>query len=127
VFIDKNITSDSVLLVDASNLGEKIKIDGKNQKTVLRESEISKIIETFANNTEEKNFSIAVPLSTVEKKKYSFSAGQYFEVEVEHIEITEDEFNERIEEISNELREYEKDSSELTTKLIEQLGRLRYE
>ena len=127
VFIDKSNTSDSVLLVDASNLGEKIKIDGKNQKTVLREAEINKIIDTFANNIEEKNFSIVVPLSTVEKKKYSFSAGQYFEVEVEHIEISEDEFKEKIEIISNELREYEKESSELTSMLIEQLGRLKYE
>lgn len=127
VFIDKNCSSDSVLLVDASNLGEKIKIDGKNQKTVLSENEIDKIINTFENNIEEKSFSIVVPLSTVEKKKYSFSAGQYFEVEVEHIEISEDEFNKKIEEISITLTEYEKESSAITSNLIEQLGRLRYE
>ena len=58
LFIDKSIkpTIDEegneiypkVLLMDASNLGEKVK-DGKNQKTVLSAEETEKIIDTFIN------------------------------------------------------------------------------
>lgn len=33
--------------MDASKLGTKEKVDGKNQKTVLSEEEIAKIIDTF--------------------------------------------------------------------------------
>lgn len=45
LFIDKANTGD-VVLIDASNLGEKIK-DGKNQKTVLTADEERKICDTF--------------------------------------------------------------------------------
>ena len=45
LFIDKT-NQDDVILIDASNLGEKIK-DGKNQKTLLNSNEMEKIILTF--------------------------------------------------------------------------------
>ncbi|MEP1213496.1 N-6 DNA methylase [Marinobacter sp.] len=45
LFIDENNKSD-VVLIDASNLGQKIK-DGKTQKTVLSQEEEQHIIDTF--------------------------------------------------------------------------------
>ncbi len=47
LFLDKT-NKEKVVLIDASNMGEKIK-DGKNQKTVLSEEEEDKIISTFNN------------------------------------------------------------------------------
>jgi probable HAF family extracellular repeat protein len=45
LFIDAT-NNEEVILIDASNLGEKVK-EGKNQKTVLRTEEEQQIIETF--------------------------------------------------------------------------------
>lgn len=51
-FLDTQNKGD-VVLIDASNLGTKVK-DGKNQKTVLSETEEQQIIDTFNNKS--KNF-----------------------------------------------------------------------
>src|SRR5690606_11815637 len=47
IFLEKGKYIEDVILLDASNLGEKVKIDGSNQKTILSLSEISLIIDTF--------------------------------------------------------------------------------
>lgn len=47
LFIDAS-NKEKVVLIDASNLGEKVK-DGKNQKTVLTECEEKRICEAFNN------------------------------------------------------------------------------
>ena len=49
LFIDKENRNGNVILMDASKLGTKIKVDGKNQRTVLSDGEICKIIDTFNN------------------------------------------------------------------------------
>lgn len=97
LFIDKSNKGKKVLLVDASKLGEKVK-EGKNQRTVLREDEIEKIVNTFAKNEVIGDFSVEVSYDELKEKNYSFSAGQYFEVKIEYVEITEEEFNNRIDE-----------------------------
>ncbi|MFW6585193.1 HsdM family class I SAM-dependent methyltransferase, partial [Acinetobacter baumannii] len=58
LFLDKN-KSDTVILIDASNLGEKVK-EGKNQKTILSSVEEQKIIDIFNSKLEEENLSILV-------------------------------------------------------------------
>ena len=49
VFLDNDgVSDDKVLLVDASNLGTKQKVEGtKNQRTYLSDDEINHIIDTF--------------------------------------------------------------------------------
>ena len=61
--------------MDASKMGTKIKVDGKNQKTVLSESEICKIIDTFNKKIDEDGFCVTVSYENIEDKKLSFSAG----------------------------------------------------
>jgi len=60
LFIDAS-NKDKVVLIDASNLGEKVK-DGKNQKTVLTEEEERRICEVFNNKWSEEDFSVVVIL-----------------------------------------------------------------
>ncbi len=55
LFLDKTNTED-VVLVDASNLGTKVK-DGKNQKTVLSPAEEQQIIDVFNAKEAKDNFS----------------------------------------------------------------------
>jgi len=76
LFIDAT-NRDEVILIDASDLGEKIK-EGKNQKTLLRPEDEEQIITTFNRKDSIDDFSVAVSYEEIEAKKYSFSAGQYF-------------------------------------------------
>lgn len=47
VFLDASEKHDHALLMDASKLGEKRKVDGKNQRTFLSADEIEQIVVTF--------------------------------------------------------------------------------
>lgn len=97
LFIDKtnNEESSNVILVDASKLGKKVK-DGKNQRTVLSSGEISRIENTFIHQEEIDDFSVKVSYEQIRSKNYSFSAGQYFEVKVQYVELTQEEFGHKI-------------------------------
>ena len=91
MFLDKGNKDDSAVLMDASKLGHDEKV-GKNKKRVLDPDEIKKIIDTFLKKEEIEDFSVVVPFADFKDKNYSFSAGQYFEVKIEHVDITPEEF-----------------------------------
>ena len=95
LFIDKSNTDGSIMLIDASKLGKKVK-EGKNQKTVLNDTEVKLIEDTFINQDVVEDFSVKVFYEQIAEKNYSFSAGQYFEVKIEYVEISEEEFNNRM-------------------------------
>lgn len=104
LFLDKANTDGKVLLLDASKLGTKVK-DGKNQKTVLSDDEVTRIINTFVGHQVEDDFSVSVSTEDIKNKGYSFSAGQYFEVKIEHIDITAEEFQSKMDEYKARLSE----------------------
>ena len=126
IILDKSIQNEKVLLIDASNLGTKIK-DGKNQKTVLSNEEIIKIEDTFINKVIENDFSALVSFEEIKEKNYSFSAGQYFDVKIEYQEITQEEFNNSIKEYKSKLEQLEKESNNLFSDIIKSLEELKYE
>lgn len=125
LFIDRANKSGKVLLVDASKLGDKVK-DGKNQRTVLREDEIEKIVETFAKQRVIDDFSVEVTYDQLKEKNCSFSAGQYFDVRIEYVELTKEEFNKKIKEFSNNLDKYFSDGKELENEIRQRLEELKY-
>lgn len=125
IFIDKANKDGKVVLIDASKLGEKIKIDN-NQKTVLRDFEIEKIINTFKKQDEVEDFSKVVTFDDIKQKKYSLSAGQYFDIKIEYVDITAEEFNSRMVEHKKKLSEMFKESHELEKEIMEQLGKLKF-
>jgi type I restriction enzyme M protein len=94
VFLDKENKED-VVLIDASNLGTTVK-EGKNQKTLLSEAEENRIINTFTQKEVEEDFSVVVKYDDIKAKNYSLSAGQYFEVKIEYIDITAEEFDAKL-------------------------------
>ncbi len=109
IFLDKNNTEE-VVLIDASNLGTKIK-EGKNQKTVLSEAEEQQIIETFNEKKTIDDFSVVVSYDDIEKKNNSFSAGQYFKVKIEYIDISTESF-------VDSMKTYHKTIGELSIKSV---------
>lgn len=126
LFIDKTNKDEKVLLVDASKLGKKVK-DGKNQRTILRKNEIEKIVKTFEKNEDLDEFSVEVTYDKIREKNYSFSAGQYFEVKIEYMKLTQDEFDEKIEEFKEQLNSYFSDSKKLEEEIKKSLEELKYE
>ena len=126
IILDKSNQDGNVLLVDASNLGTKVK-DGKNQKTVLSSEEIIKIEDTFINQIIEVDFSVLVSFDEIKEKNYSFSAGQYFDVKIDYKEITQEEFNNSIKEYKSKLEQLEKESNNLYSNIIKSLEDLKYE
>lgn len=127
LFIDKENKDGKVLLMDASKLGHKEKVDGKNQRTVLEESEIQSIIDTFTNGEEKDDFSVLVDYDQIEQKKYSFSAGQYFEVKIEYVELKQEEFNAKMTEYTDNLKELFAEGDKLQKEILEQLKKVKYE
>lgn len=125
IFLDKNNAED-VVLIDASNLGTKIK-EGKNQKTVLSEVEEQQIIDTFNNKKVVDDFSILVSYDEIKTKSYSLSAGQYFDIKIEYIDITEDEFDSKFQEFESNLNTLFDESNNLEKQIQLNLKGLSYE
>ena len=95
LFIDKSNTNGEVLLMDASKLGTKVKV-GKNQKTVLSPKELKDVVDKFIEHKVEDDFTVSVSYEQIAEKNYSFSAGQYFDVKIQYIELSPEEFESRI-------------------------------
>jgi type I restriction enzyme M protein len=127
LFIDRDNKDGKVILMDASKLGTKEKLDGKNQRTVLSPKEIDKIIDTFNAEKPEDNFCVAVTYADIEAKRNSFSAGQYFEVKIEYEELTPEEFSERMNGFSLRIDKLFDESHYLEQEIKKQMGRVKYE
>lgn len=127
LFIDKSKEYDHALLMDSSKLGEKRKVDGKNQRTFLSQEEMDRIINVFNASEEQDDFSVLASYEDIVTKNYSFSAGQYFEVKIQYEDMTPDEFNERLAEHTEKLQELFAEDNRLQSTIEEQLRRLRFE
>ena len=119
VFIDKSGV-DKPVLIDASKLGETIKENG-NQKTKLRTEEIQQIVNTFRNKEVVEDFSVTPTFDEIKEKGYSFSAGQYFDIKIDYVDITEDEFNRRMDNFKTMLRQQFNESHRLEEEILKQL------
>ncbi len=127
VFIDKtnNAENAKVVLVDASKLGKKVK-DGKNQKTLLNNEDEQKIIDAFATQETIDDFSAVLDYREIAEKNYSFSAGQYFAIRIDYIDITEDEFDVKINESQKKLEALFEQGDALQKDIFLNLRRLKY-
>lgn len=125
LFFDKSASSDKVILIDASKLGEEYK-EGNNQKRRLRDFEVDKIVEVFQNKESVDDFSVAVTYDEIKEKGYSLSAGQYFDIKIDYVDITEDEFNNRMAAYKAELSAQFEESHRLESEILKQLDSLKF-
>ncbi len=116
LFLDKNNKED-VVLIDASGLGTKVK-EGKNQKTELSEEEKNKIIHTFNQKEVIDDLSVVVSYDEITAKNYSLSAGQYFEVKIEYVDITQEEFEEKLKGFEDNLKKLFRESNSLEKEIL---------
>lgn len=126
LFFDNSRTADKVVLIDASKLGEEYK-DGNLQKRRLRPEEIEKIITTFRNKEAVDDFSVAVTYDEIIAKKYSLAAGQYFDVKIEYVELTQEEFEAKMSAFKTELQSFFDEGNALQAEIMKQLGKVNYE
>ena len=126
VFLDKSKTNDKVILIDATKMGEEYQ-EGNNKKVRLTNEEIDRIVEAFKNKRSEGDFSVAVTYEEIKEKKYSLTAGQYFDLKIEYVDITLEEFNSRMNDYRKSLSAYFHRGHEIEQSLIDQINRVWYE
>lgn len=126
LFLDKEADSEHIVLLDASKLGETVK-EGKNQRTVLTQTEEQLIIDTFNNKQVVEDLSVVVTKAEIEAKNYSFSAGQYFEVKIEHVDITPEEFATKMKTFESNLANLFAENKTLEIEIQNNLKGLIYE
>lgn len=73
------------------------------------------------------DFSIAVSYDEIKAKNYSLSAGQYFDVKIEYVDITQEQFAEKMEGFTTNLDSLFSQSLELEAEIRKQLAGLKYE
>ena len=112
--------------MDASKLGKKIKV-GKNQKTVLSPKELKDIVDKFIEHKVEDDFTVSVSYEQIAEKNYSFSAGQYFDVKIEFIELTPQAFESKMKEYKKVIRELFDESKKLEDEIITHLEDVNYD
>ncbi|MEQ1966950.1 class I SAM-dependent DNA methyltransferase [Xenorhabdus nematophila] len=122
LFIDAS-NKDKVVLIDASNLGEKVK-DGKNQKTVLTPEEEQQIIDVFNNKWTEEDFSVVIGYEQIAAKNYSLSAGQYFDIKIEYVDITPEQFTTKMKGFTDNLDNLFEQSRKCELEIKKQLAGL---
>ena len=126
LFFDKSASADKVILIDASKLGEEYKDANGLKKVRLNDDEIEKIVMTFLNKEAVEDFSVAVTYDEIKEKNYSLSAGQYFDIKIDYVDITEEEFNSRIAGYKLTLADQFAESHRLEKEIMAQLEMLKF-
>ena len=126
LFFDKSGDSDNVTLIDASKLGELYK-EGRIQKRRLRAEEIDQIVETFTKQEAVDDFSVIVSYDDIKEKNYSLAAGQYFDVKIEYVDLTPEEFQAQMAEYQATLQDLFTKSANLQDEIMTQLSTVSYE
>ena len=125
LFFDKSAKADKVILIDASKLGEEYK-EGNNKKSRLRDFEVEQIVHTFRNCEAVDDFSVAVTYDEIKEKGYSLSAGQYFDIKIDYVDITEEEFNQRMNNFKSTLKAQFAESHRLEEEILKQLQSITF-
>ena len=123
LFIDKTDTKKNVVLIDASSLGEKVK-EGKTQKTVLSNNDQTQIINTFNDKVAVDDFAVVVSYQNIQAQNFSLSASQYFDIKIKHVNITQEEFKEKIQDSNKKLDSLFSQSRKLETEIKKKLDKL---
>lgn len=127
LFFDNSRKTEKVVLIDASKLGEEYQDANGLKKKRLRDGEINQIIEAFRSNQSIDDFSVVLDYQQIKDKKYSLAAGQYFDVKIEYIELSEEEFAEKMNSYTSELENLFNEGNKLQKEIMEQLKKVRYE
>ena len=125
VIIDKSKKHNEAVLIDASKLGEDYQEAGLKKHRLLPE-EILQIINAFRKREKIDDFSVIVSKESIQKKGYSLSAGQYFDIKIEYVDITEKEFSTKVEHYKSMLKAQFEESRQIEHNILQQLNNLKF-
>ena len=60
------------------------------------------------------------------EKKYSFAAGQYFDVKIEYVDLTPEEFAAKMAQFTETLQNFFREGEELQQEIMKQLKKINY-
>ena len=126
LFFDKSKSSENVILIDAQKLGEEYKDAQGLKKRRLTQDEIEKIVTTFRKKEVVDDFSVVVSYDQIKEKGYALSAGQYFDIKIEYVDISEEEFNAQMKADTDELNSMFDESHKLESEIKKQLAGLEF-
>lgn len=126
LFFDKSASADKVVLIDASKLGEEYKDANGLKKVRLKDEEIDKIVSAFTEKEAIDDFSVAVSYDEIKEKGNSLSAGQYFDIKIDYVDITAEEFDQRMSDYKSELKLMFEESHHLEDEIMKQLDALEF-
>ena len=129
LFFDKTkgkTDEDTVILMDASKLGEEYKDANGLKKVKLTTEEIDKIVNTFRAKEKVDDFSVCVSYKEIKVKGYSLSAGQYFDIKIDYVDITEEQFKKNMADFKEKLSKQFAESAELEKEIIKQIEMLEF-
>ena len=126
LFFDNSRENDKVVLIDASGMGEEYK-EGNSQKRRLRKEDINQIVSVFRRREAVDDFSVTVTYDDIAAKKYSLAAGQYFDVKIEYVELTPEEFATKMSSYQTILKRLFAESAEVRQSILDQLDMVDYE
>lgn len=129
IFIDKEGAEEreGAILIDASRLGSKAKDNNNKQYTRLSPEEEEQIISAFEKRESVDSFAVVPGYDEMAERGYSFSAGQYFDVKIEHVDISPEEFKAKMAAFMAEFNGLSAQSAKLDEEIRNQMGRLWYE
>lgn len=127
LFIDKEgaDTRKGAILIDASKLGEDKKVEGK-KRHVLSDADEQLIIDTFKKHESTDELAALAIYDDMADKDFSFSAKQYFDVKLNYVEITEEEYHARIADFSQRYADMRKKGSALDDTIESIVKKLQY-
>ncbi|MFM8489987.1 MAG: SAM-dependent DNA methyltransferase, partial [Bacteroidota bacterium] len=76
----------------------------------------------FNDHQAVEDFSVVVSYEQIAEKNYSFSAGQYFDVKIEYVDITPAEFEAKMSDFRSNLEKLFAESRELEGEIVKQLN-----
>ena len=125
IFIDKSVDNNEVVLMDVTNMGKKVK-DGKNQRTVLLDEDVNRIHDCMLNKIEIKDVSIVVNNDEIFNNNYSFSAGQYFDIDISYEKITDEEYITKLNNYHNTISKIFKENKLLNQQIVKIFEEVKY-
>jgi type I restriction enzyme M protein len=93
----------------------------------LSEAEEQQIIDIFNEKNAVEDISVVVSYDDIADKNYSLSAGQYFEVKIEYVDITPNEFQDKMKGFEESLSGLFTESKSLEKEIQKNLNALKYE
>ena len=124
LIIDKSSEVKDVMMIDASEIGEKVK-DGKNQRTLLSNTDVELVINSYSNKELKDDFSVLVPYEKIMSNNYSLNPGQYFEYKIDIKELSDSEFNSQMDTYISNLNNMFSSSHEIEKNIIELIKDLK--